>query len=272
MRQDKTIAYLISEAATESKVNILKPINSLVDSVIFDTNLQDTDVWNRNSRNYPTPVMKKGLAADHIVELLKNNSWVGEAGHPVDPTPTRQMTIDPSNVSHRINTVHFDRNIIKGQVETLMTTRGKEMRDLIRQQLKVAFSLRALGKVQQTARGALVAGPVKIVCYDWVYIPSHKIAYQQSIVSDTRAQSASLNESYCIPLLESAALDYIKSESDNFRIMSEFFEFAADGITLSENHRSIIVEDKNKPGDKLVIGVEDYISQEINGFFRSFKN
>lgn len=271
MKKDKTIAYLISEAATESKAEIIKPTNALVDSVIFNAVLQDTDVWNRNSRNYPTPVMKKGLAADHIVELINNKSWVGEAGHPVDPTPTRQMTLDPRNTSHRVNAFHFDRNVIKGQVETLMTERGKEMRDLIRQQLKVAFSLRALGKVQQTSRGALVAGPIKIVCYDWVYVPSHKAAYQTAIVSDNNMHSSQLSESYCIPLLESAALDFVQAESDNFRIMSEFFEFAADGISLSENHRSIILEDKNKPGDKLVIGVEDYISQEINGFFRNFK-
>jgi len=72
--------------------------------------------------------------------------------------------------------------------------------------------------------------------------------------------------------MESAALDYIQSESENFRIMSEFFEFAPDGIQLLEGNRSIMVEDKSKNGDKLIIGVEDYISQEINGFFRSFKN
>ncbi len=271
MRRDKTVAYLISEAATESKPEILKPVNSLVDSVRINAILQDLDVWNRNQRNYPKKVMEPGLNDPRIVELVKNKSWVGEAGHPINPTPVRQMSIDNTNISHRVNNWCFDRNIVKGEVETLMTPQGISMRDLIRQELNVAFSLRAMGKVQQTSRGALVVGPVRVLCYDWVFIPSHKDAYQQSIISES-VQPNMLTEGYCIPLMESAALDYIQSESENFRIMSEFFEFAPDGIQLLEGNRSIMVEDKSKNGDKLIIGVEDYISQEINGFFRSFKN
>lgn len=262
-KRNDVVAYMLSETTSVGKPTILNSQHS--ESAIIEAVLQNCKEFNRNKRNYPYKPLNAGLNDKRIRELIKNKSWVGEAGHPQNPTLQRQMSIDHSNISHRINSWRWEGDNVVGIVETLNTHRGFDMRNLIRQELNTAFSLRAVGPVTKTAKGDVVQEPLSILTYDWVFIPSHSGAYQRKVVTGVNNGDA-LSESYCIPILQEQAIKFVKEESENFKIISECLEFHSQNIQLSENNRSVIV-DMGEEG-KMVIGIEKYISQEVNSAFR----
>jgi len=66
--------------------------------------------------------------------------------HPLKPDLQRQLYMDQSNMSHRVNEIWWEGNKLKGYVEAAATERGKDFDGIIRSGSKVAFSLRAVGK------------------------------------------------------------------------------------------------------------------------------
>lgn len=275
MKQDKIVAFLIRESTTtDPNIKIISDSNQCVK---INADLQDTSELNRNKRKYPTNVIRNGLQRENIAELIANKSWFGEAGHPIDPTVQRQMTVMQQNISHRILDYNFRGPIVNGTVKTAPTEMGRFMRDVIldgEDAMKSAFSLRAMGPVKETAAGRIVQDPLTIVTYDWVFFPSHRKAYQQAILGVTgNGNTNALTESASmIPLLEASAIDYIASESKNFKLISNLLEFTNKDALLSEDASKIILVDKDgNTTDKLVVGVEDYISHEITGYFGKFR-
>lgn len=65
--------------------------------------------------------------------------------HPFNPDIKRQLYTDQSNISHIINKVWWEGNLLKGEVTAANTHQGKDFDGLIRQGSEVAFSLRAVG-------------------------------------------------------------------------------------------------------------------------------
>ncbi|MGL6099525.1 MAG: S80 family phage morphogenetic serine protease [Fusobacteriaceae bacterium] len=180
MRKLKT--YIISEHTQASQYTVLNE-NTSTGSIIIEAVLQTADAFNRNGRKYPVDVLKKAIDAPHIKELIARKSWVGEAGHPMGADTARQVTIDTDRISHRILSVRWEGNNLIGVVESLNTKNGNDFKNLILQGMEVAFSLRALGAADNTPQGAIVRDPMRMVCYDWVILPSHKEAYQTKIMN-----------------------------------------------------------------------------------------
>lgn len=193
MPENKSKLFLINEACSVSDYKILNE-NTSTGSIIIEAVLQTADVFNRNGRNYPKRVISKGVEADHIKELIEAKSWVGEAGHPLNADTTRQVTIDPDRMSHRVLSTRWEGNKFMGIVESLNTKNGIEFKNCILQGMKVAFSLRALGATKQTPHGVEVTSPIRIVCYDWVILPSHKEAYMTKIVNGLNESLGFANE------------------------------------------------------------------------------
>ena len=274
MYKDKIVAYMISEAVNQdTNIRIISDSNRCVK---FEADLQDTSEWNRNKRKYPTDVVKKGLMRENVQEPLANGDWCGEAGHPIDPTLQRQMTVFKPNISHRILSFKFNGPKVHGVLKTYPSDIGRTMRDVIldtEDPTTTAFSLRAMGPVKQTSQGNIVQDPLTVVTYDWVTYPSHRKAYQSKIIGITPQGNSSLAEStVLIPLMESSALDYIKEESKNFKLVSDVLEFSNKNIALSEDCHNVILTEKNgNTTDKLILGVESYISNEITDYFDKFK-
>lgn len=272
MQRDKVIAYIISETANVSKHRILN--SEKCDTAIIETELQDASEFNRNGRNYRKDVLDQGLNDAKIKELIKNKSWVGEAGHPHKPDLQRQMTIDPNNISHRILDWWWEGEKVMGVVETLNTQQGIAMRNLIRQELNTAYSLRAVGPVTKSPKGIIVQKPLSVLTYDWVFVPSHKNSYQRRILNGTdsnMSESMNLSESYCVPIQEAAALDYIANESENFKLLSKCYDFANGDLALSESGVIYTTSD-GKTTNKMHLNIEDYIVREINGTFDKYRN
>ena len=270
MSKDKVVAYLISEAVTKSKPIILN--SSRDESAIIEAELQDADEFNRNKRNYSFPVLDQGLNAPMIKEAISRGSWVGEAGHPLKADIQRQMTIDHDMISHRILKWWWKGHKVMGRIETMNFGHGYQMRNYIRQGLETAFSLRAMGPVKKTARGDVVQSPLTIKTYDWVFIPSHSHSYQQKIISGANPQpSGVLTESYCVPIFKKEALDYVKNESKDYKLVAECLELEGGELLLNESMDKLIYKTSDgNTKNSIHINIEDYISHEINEAFSKF--
>ena len=276
--KDNIVAYLISEEVNrDSNIKILSSNSS---GVKIEADLQDAAELNRNARRYRKPVLNAGLTRENITELISRKSWFGEAGHPINPTPQRQMTVVQENISHRILSWDWRGSIVHGIVKTAPFPMGLAMRDCILDEdpMESAFSLRACGPIKETTEGKIVQDPLVVVTYDWVFYPSHRKAYQTKILDNIRASGNSLTES-AIPIidaniinLQESAIQYIKDQSKNYKIISELMESNGINSQLSEDNKMIILTEKNNENstDKIVIGVEEYITREINDYLSKF--
>lgn len=264
------LAYIISEQTYSGRPEIISTTQEITQkkSVKFNQTLQDADVRNRNTREYEKSGLQEGLNRENVQELEQRKSWFGEAGHPIDPSQARQLTIDPKCISHRINKHWWQGNLIKGQIETALTPFGFMLKDLVvEQEVEMAVSLRAIGNIIQNNGKIKVTRPMHIVTYDWVFYPSHKVAYKdQGFVNESATKLGNnmmMLESVLIPLSGGSqkALEYIKEQSANFKIVSEIFgDF--DNISIIDN-KKVILENS---GEKVIIPIEKYISDEVNQY------
>lgn len=270
MNNDKIVAYMLSEVTSENaNIQILRESQ---DGVGFKADLQDTAEWNRNGRNYPLHVVKNALYRENIQELIQHGSWFGEAGHPIDPTVQRQMTVVQDNISHRILSFKIDKGMIKGELETAPTKQGEFMKKMIlnKHPMESAFSLRAVGPVKKTSRGNMVQDPMTAVTYDWVFYPSHRQAYQTEI-NGINSKGNTLSECVFKPLLEANAISFIQEDSKNYKLLSNMMDIGS--VTLSENCKSVIIDQANTDKNiknKVVLKLEDYMSNEIYSYMSKF--
>jgi hypothetical protein len=264
------LAYIISEQTYSGKPEIISTTQEISQkkSVKFNETLQDADVKNRNTREYEKSGLEEGLNRENVQELEARKSWFGEAGHPIDPSQARQLTIDPKCISHRINKHWWEGNLIKAQIETALSPFGYMLRDLVvEQNVEMAVSLRAVGNIVQLGNKIKVTRPMHIVTYDWVFYPSHKVAYKdQGFVNESATKLGNnmiMTESVLIPISgdKEKALSYIKDQSANFKLVSEFFgDF--DNISVVDNKKVIL----ESAGEKVIIPIEKYISNEIDSY------
>ena len=264
--------YIICESSTEPEVPVVVSNNDS-SRVIIKTTLQDADMPNRNKRMYPKIVLEKGLQAEYVKERLATKTWFGEAGHPLKPDLQRQLYMDQSNMSHRINDIWWEGNKLKGHVEAASTARGNDFEGIIKSGSRVAFSLRAVGPITEKRQDVtVVLDPLTIFTFDWILHPSHRCAYMDNIETDTTNLNKSLIssescEDIFMPYNESGSImDYIKEQSRNFKIISESFEMDVNNMTLSEDFRKVFAKQNN--GDTIVIKTEDLIQRELNKYMR----
>ena len=273
-REGKIIAYMLSESVTNSEMQIM---NSTGNNVTIDAQLIDTSQWNRNTRKYPTAVVKRGMAHERIQEQIRTGSWCGEAGHPLTPTVQRQAEVIKENISHRILSVEWNGPIMNGKIQTAPTDRGREMRDFILSDppMITAFSLRGMGPVMQTKEGIIVKDPLTIITFDWVFYPSYRDAYQISSVSQKVQESVQNfgNDMYgdsAIPLSEASAIDYIKEESKNYKLVAPLFEANNQAVNLSEDNKHVIITNLSEnTKDRIIVDLEQYVSDDIDSYFNN---
>lgn len=273
MREEVT-AFLIMEATGEpSKAENLQVFdkNGLF-YLRFDTVLQTFDTLNRNRRIYESAPMAESLNAPHIQELIAENQWCGEAGHPDTEEVRRILTIDPARISHRITKTWIVGKTLYGTVETLDDDAyGTRFTKNILQGMTPAFSLRALASLIKGSDGiARVRSKAHLVAYDRVILPSHKEAYrdkskpiqvvrgidEKQIVSESAVNIA-------IPVVESQIESFIRDESKNVKMISNVYEVATESMAISKDMRFAIIKEN---GQKFAVRIEDQIRHEIRGF------
>ncbi|MEG1871073.1 MAG: hypothetical protein RR192_03655, partial [Peptostreptococcaceae bacterium] len=223
---------VLEDVMTAPARNIQEKKIDNITFVEFDTCLQSFEVRNRNKRKYLKHFMLPSFDSPHIAELESKGGWMGEAGHPITDDTRRIMTIDPKMVSHKITKHWLEGNLAYGHIQTLADVYGPQMTRLILQGMEPSFSLRALAPMKNDPQGGKIQnGKAFIICYDWVFYPSHIEAYRDTrseIKKVNMAVTESANSMICnskdLIVTESSIIAFVKEESKNIKLVSSMFE------------------------------------------------
>lgn len=266
---DKKIGYILCETASSepAKPVILEEANG---RVTIETVLQDMDIKNRNGRYYSEKEMGPALQDKRLQELISTGNLLGECNHPMTSELSRQQVVDIGNSSHKILKLWTEGKDIKGLVKGTPNDRGNEFNNFIIDGTKVSFSLRALGTVNRTSRGAEVEN-IKIITYDWVIYPSHQRAYMQNIVNESAGIIENTPEGYSrtssglfVPINNKQVTDYIKQESTNLKYVIESFEMLYESMDVVDGGSKVKIVDKE--GTIIMVNLESYVQNEIMNY------
>jgi hypothetical protein len=168
---------LIIESSLFAEADVVKQTQN---KAIFRCPIQTFDEINSNKRKYPKDVLEESFR--NCEDRMRKRAFYSELDHPL-PTGNaqvdgiRQTTVLFKEASHIIRDYEFGpNNTIMAEMETLSTHNGKDLLALLRDKTGVGFSMRGLGELVRMEAFNLVKGPLQIVAYDAVSMPSHKSA------------------------------------------------------------------------------------------------
>lgn len=264
------IGNIILEGATTVEDSIITEGNGK--RVVAEGTLQDMDVENRNKRIYAAADLKPEINGPRMSELIKAKQFCGEYGHPLSDDLIRQQTIDPKLVCVRFNKVWTEGNLVKARFQGTNNNYGSYFDQDLRDGCKPAFSLRALGAIENVNGKAYVKG-IKIITWDSVIYPSHKVAYTSNIVTESTVEGKPLYENQIvvpnndpgtiITLRESDArvvLDRLQKESANLTKIVETFDGVYDSVTLIDENKILLTD---KFGSRISVNLENHVENII---------
>jgi len=268
MLNDK-IGYIICESYSEpADFSNVKMING---KVVAEGILQTADEKNRNGRYYAEEELFPQLTAPRTVELLESGTLKAECGHPLDKDLQRQSVIDDTKTCARFLKLWTEGKNVMAQFVGTNNELGKAFDLDLKEGVKPAWSLRALGSVMQTRRGCEVRN-LRVITWDNVIYPSHPGAYTQRLVTEnaaieenSRLEGQDLTpEGIAIPITNEAVIKYIQKESSNLKFVRECFDFVYSGIQLNKNNSKVILTTND--GDTLVVSLESYVVNELMNY------
>lgn len=265
------LGYVVIETATTSSdIMPAKILEKRPDGrVMAEGVLQEANMKNRNGRFYDSRDLFPELVAPRQLELLQTGNMRGENGHPLSKDLVRQQTIDPNNCVCIYTKFWTDGDFVMGNFFGTFNQLGEEFNKELLAGMSPSFSLRALGTIRNTGRGAEVKG-IKLITYDRVIYPSHDKAYTRGIVGESASVAEGSNlyldnndQGRLIPITNESVLNYIKTESCNFRQIKESFDLLYDDIKLINGKSQVQLTDR--AGSIFVVNLENYIHNEIIG-------
>ena len=274
MNSNRVIGNIILEGAVTAE-----------DSIIIDgknskrvqaqATLQDLDVINRNRRIYAKADMAPEINGPRMQELIRAKSMMGECGHPLSDDLVRQQTIDPKLVCVRFNKIWLEGNLVKSIFQGTNNAYGQEVDDDLRDGVLPAFSLRALGSIENIDGKAYVKN-IKVITYDKVIYPSHKRAYTEKIVSEAAISGEPIQENQIvvpendpgtiITLKESDArivINRLQRESANLSNIIEALDGIYDNITVVNENTLLMT---SKYGKNVRLNLEHHLSNVIMNY------
>lgn len=267
---NRVIGSIILEGATTVEDTIISKGSS--NKLVGEGTLQDMDVENRNKRIYAKSDLAPEVNGPRLKELIAARSLLSEWGHPLSDDLVRQQTIDPKLCCCRFNKIWIEGNLIKGQFEATNTEYGKAFNEDLKEGVKPAFSLRALGSIENINGKAYVKG-IKIITWDTVVYPSHRAAYMDKIVTESTIEGKPLYENQVvvpkndpgriITLKESDAktvINRLHRESANLDAIVNTFDGIMDRITLVDENTILLT---SRFGDRISVNLENHIENLI---------
>jgi hypothetical protein len=267
--------YIICEGYAEFSDLKLTDQN-LNGKVVAEVILQTADERNRNGRYYSKDELFPQLTCPRITELLTTGTLKCESGHPLSKDLQRQSTIVDSNCCARILKLWTEGNDVKALVVATNNELGKAFDLDLKEGVKPAWSLRALGSVEQTRRGAEVHN-LRVITWDSVIYPSHTRAYTQRLMTESsplhihadpellNEADESLNESTMEPSItiidKESVIKYVMSESADLKFLKECFDFVYSDISVNKNGTKVLMT--TNEGDTLVVPLDSYIHNEL---------
>ena len=271
------IANIILEGATTVEDTLITDGNGK--RVIAEGTLQDMDVENRNKRIYAKSDLIPEINGPRMKELIEAKQFCGEYGHPLSDDLVRQQTIDPKLVCVRFNKVWVEGNLVKARFQGTNNDYGSYFDQDLRDGCKPAFSLRALGAIENINGKAYVKG-IKIITWDSVIYPSHKVAYTSNIVTESTIDGKPLYENQIvvpkddpgtiITLRESDArtvISRLQRESANLDCILNTFDGIYDKIS-QVNENTIMLT--NAMGGKISVNIENHVQNLIMDYVTKY--
>jgi hypothetical protein len=149
--------------------------------------IQRANSENQNGRVYPKPILEREIQ-NYIKNFVNERRAVGELDHP------EKSIIELKNVSHNITEIHWDGDNVIGTVEILTTPAGNILRELIKNNIRVGISSRALGSVKEGRTGDKIVGDdLDLIAWDFVSNPSTKGAFMSPLNESVEVTGARNN-------------------------------------------------------------------------------
>lgn len=272
MINNQVIGHIIHEAVTESDANIIAERNG---KAYATGPIQDLETENRNGRIYTKEEMEPEVYSDRIQkELIPTGNMRGHDGHPSSQDLAVQSVIDPKLCSVQFDKIWIEGNIIHANYHGTNNELGRAFNLDLLEGCKLSFSLRALGSIDRSRNGKCYVRNPRIVTWDRVIYPSHKIAYTDKLI-DPKTASGKLHENALItesaalsgtiiPVLNSQVVSYIKHESANIQSILNTFDVLYESAIICNNGRNVTL--KLKSGDTILVNLEQYIQDEIMNY------
>lgn len=266
--RSQVIGTIIHETVTESDSNIVNITNQKAYATGV---IQDLGRRNRNGRTYLEADMRPEVEGDRIQkELIPTGNMRGHAGHPSSTELSIQSVIDPVKCCVQFDKIWIDKNLIRANFHGTNNELGKAFNMDLLEGCKPAFSLRALGNVDRTKSGECVVKNIRIITWDHVIFPSHKMAYTDKLIDPREAQghikeSAVLKENgLLIPILNEQVTSYIKEESANVKSILDTFGCLYESAMIVNNGKDVSLTLDS--GEQMLVHLEQYIQDEIYNY------
>jgi len=189
---------IISEAAIDSKYTILEE-NMIpgtdTSRLIFRAILQEANVANNNKRIYPQETLL--AIVQQLRDKARERKLLGELDHPQPQGDSaakmkRSSTILLQNVCVVFRKLDFVDGHIVAECETLNTDSGRNLYNLLKDNISIGFSLRAFGDTRRTPEGLteVLADGLNALTFDVVANPSHSNAVITEFLTEGTELSA----------------------------------------------------------------------------------
>ena len=272
------IGSIILEGASTAEDAIIIDGNS--DRVIAEGTLQDLDVENRNHRIYEKKDIEPEINGPRMKELIAAKQMKGEAGHPLSNDIVRQQTIDPKLTCVNFLKIWIEGNLVKSQFKGTNNDYGEYFDKDLREGCKPAFSLRALGAIENVSGKAYVRG-VRIITFDHVLYPSHRKAYTERLITenalscDINAVNVDENAKIINEMNEVGriihltgndaqdVLNRLQRESASIDCILNTFDGLADRIAIVENNK---LRMSTKYGEIIYLNLDEHVENLIMNY------
>lgn len=273
------IGYIICESIAEPMETSLTP-KTINGKVVAEGILQTADEKNRNGRYYSKEELFPQLTAPRTLELLEAGYLRAETGHPLSKDLQRQSTIDDTLTCAKFLKLWTEGNNVWAQFIGTNNQYGNAFNLDLLEGCKPAWSLRALGSIEQTRRGAEVRN-LRLITWDQVIYPSHPGAYTQRLVSESKILTEStivdidkqndfVGESLITPVRNQNVFNFLQAQSSNLKFVRECFDFVYSDIHVDESGTRVMLTTND--GDTLVVNMESYIHNELMNYASEYKN
>jgi hypothetical protein len=277
---NNTIAYIICES--DIVANDARITNERINGkAVGEGILQTAEETNRNGRFYSKDELFPQLTAPRTIELLEAGYLRAEMGHPLSKDLQRQATIDDTKTCARFLKLWTEGFNIWGRFTATNNKYGAAFNADLLEGCSPAWSLRALGSVDKTARGLEVKN-IRLITWDQVIYPSHPGAYTQRLVSEAMAlnEAASvtdedqgndyMGESLVVPIANENVINFLRAQSSNLKFVRECFDFAYSGINVNKAGTKVLLT--SNAGETLVVNIESYIHNELMNYASEYES